>query len=498
MNEIFILFPIHLYQDITYIKNYKIFLVEEKLYFDRSLKKYGSLKFNILKPIYHRATMKSYYDYLLSKNVNCTYIELNNNWIEIVKNYNHYNKIITFYDPIDKILKNKINKYFDKYNIIDTPNFLLTINDMENYDGLLRHSSFYIWMRKKINILIDENGKAIGGKMTYNVENKKPYSDHITFLNEKDYSNNKYIKEAFDYVRYNINHDHIYSFDVANLNNIDELSNTDLKIKFPINHKESKKRLKKFILYHLNNFSKYQNVMVKEQDNSFVFHSGISPMLNIGLITPYVVINEILKYYNKLTPKQRISQLKNIEGYIRQIVGWREFCRYIYQYHSDKYIDKNYFDNNNTLNNKWYNGTLGIYPVDNCIQKAFKFGYLHHSERLMIIANYMMLTNIHPKEMYKWFMEFSLDSYDWILEYNVFCLGSYSDGGKLTTKPYISSSNYIYKMSNYIKFNNHVDSSWTNIWDKKFWKFIKKNKKKISKIPRLSIFIKYMSKHLGN
>lgn len=98
----------------------------------------------------------------------------------------------------------------------------------------------------------------------------------------------------------------------------------------------------------------------------------------------------------------------------------------------------------NKLSDKWYIGTTYVEPVDNCIKKAFKFGYLHHIERLMIISNYMMLQqHIHPKQMYKWFMKFAIDSYDWVMTYNIYSMTSYSDGGTLTTKPYISSSNYI-------------------------------------------------------
>jgi deoxyribodipyrimidine photolyase-related protein len=109
----------------------------------------------------------------------------------------------------------------------------------------------------------------------------------------------------------------------------------------------------------------------------------------------------------------------------------------------------------------------------------------------MCIANFMTISKIHPKNMYKWFMEFSLDSYDWVMEYNIYSMGSYSDGGQMTTKPYISSSNYIIKMSNYNK-----NSKWIEKWDFLFWNFMKNHKNKIKKIPRLSFLIKHIDKHV--
>jgi deoxyribodipyrimidine photolyase-related protein len=210
-------------------------------------------------------------------------------------------------------------------------------------------------------------------------------------------------------------------------------------------------------------------------------------MINIGLITPDEVINSILNYFDNLTKNEKKKKINDVEGFIRQILGWREFTRYMYEYHSDKYLNKNFFKATKLLSNKWYDGTTGIEPLDICINKAFKYGYLHHIERLMVVANYMTLSGIKPLEMYRWFMEFSLDSYDWVMEYNIYCMASYSDGGQYTSKPYISSSAYILKMSNYDK-----SGIWLEKWNKLFWDFLAKHKNKIKKIGRLSMLLKYL------
>ena len=162
--------------------------------------------------------------------------------------------------------------------------------------------------------------------------------------------------------------------------------------------------------------------------------------------------------------------LNSYEGYIRQLF-WREYQRYCYRYFD---FDKlNYFGNNKKLSNKWYNGSLGILPVDNAIKKGFDTGYLHHIERLMIVGNYMMISGIKPHEGYKWFMEFSCDSYEWVMKQNVLDMVFCVSGGKTMRKPYISKSNYIITMSDYKK------GEWSEKWDQMYVNFAKKNKKKL-------------------
>ena len=128
--------------------------------------------------------------------------------------------------------------------------------------------------------------------------------------------------------------------------------------------------------------------------------------------------------------------------------------------------NRNHFKLDNKLSNEWYNGSLGIYPVDKTIIKAFDTAYLHHIERLMIIGNFMLLSGIRKKDGLKWFMEFAIDSYEWVMYQNVYDMVFYSTGGKTSYKPYISSSKYILKMSDYKNINN-----WTMEWDHSYRSF---------------------------
>jgi len=201
------------------------------------------------------------------------------------------------------------------------------------------------------------------------------------------------------------------------------------------------------------------------KDDIFMYHSVISPMLNIGLLDPKKIINLTLEYYQKNKSDIPIASL---EGYIRQIAGWREFQRSLYVFKYKDIVQSNSPNNNRKFKDiaKWYNGETGIAPVDNEIKKAMNYGYSHHIVRLMIFMNFFILLEIEPYEIYKWFMEVvSIDAYSWVMIPNIYSMGYFYT--KAMTKPYISSSNYILKMSNYKK-----DGYWEVVWDALYHNFI--------------------------
>ena len=231
---------------------------------------------------------------------------------------------------------------------------------------------------------------------------------------------------------------------------------------FPISHNCAEKWLNDFIDKKLIKFGDYEDfVSIK---NDYLFHSVLSSSINIGLLNPNYIIEKIIKL--KKIP------INSLEGYIRQLF-WREYQRYTHIYIN--FDNKNYFGNKKKLSLDWYNGKTGITPIDDCIISGFNTGYLHHIRRLMFIGNYMNLEGISPKEGFKWFMEFSCDSYEWVMKQNVLDMVFFVTGGQTMRKPYVSSSNYILNMSNYKK------GEWSIIWDKKYNDFLKKNKNKLWK-----------------
>jgi deoxyribodipyrimidine photolyase-related protein len=297
-----------------------------------------------------------------------------------------------------------------------------------------------MWSKKQLKIIPNVKSKDKENR------NKMPNDIKIPKIPSNN-SDEKYITKGVEFVK--------KYFDKNNGNTSNFM--------FPLTHATAKQWLVFFIKSKAENFGDYQDAI--SQKNNTLFHSLLSTSINIGLLQPKDVIDEILKN------KKNIS-MNSLEGFIRQLF-WREYQRYCYEYYN--FNNKNYFGNNKKLDKNWYNGTTGILPIDNCIKIGFDTGYLHHIERLMIIGNSMNLYGIHPNEGFKWFMEFSCDSYLWVMHQNVYDMVFFVSGGKTMRRPYISSSNYILKMSDYKKDN------WCDEWDKLYNDFLKKNKDKLMK-----------------
>ena len=180
--------------------------------------------------------------------------------------------------------------------------------------------------------------------------------------------------------------------------------------------------------------------------------------------------------------------LNSLEGFIRQVIGWREFVRGIYHHFGEEQASANFFGHGSHLTDHWYEGTTGIAPLDYVIKKTQRWGWAHHIERLMGLGNLMLLLEINPNSVYKWFMELFIDSYDWVMVPNVYGMSQFSDGGLLATKPYISGSNYILKMSDYKR------GDWCNVWDALYWRFINKNRSFFKKNPRMNMMVSMYDK----
>ena len=496
MSSTLVILPIHLFDSDIIIKTLDtldtqttittIYIIEEPIYFgDRDVK----LNFNKLKLIYHRASMKYYHDYLEkniskkqsnSKTITITYLDYNDLKSKTSSGYKTikgHSKIHMF-DPVDTLLETKYTKLFGKkLNYLESPLFLCSNKNLEEYHKTkpnkesYTHASFYKWQRTRLHIL--ENDK------TYDTENrnKMPLDTKIPPLPKNDSSNKetrKYLVEAIEY----INKSPLFSNNLEPLYVSSGIHITPDSIHFPITHKLSIEWLEHFCKNRLDNFGKYED-SIDSIPRNFLFHSTISPMLNIGLITPEQVVTIVSNYYNnhKSSSGGGIS-ISTYEGFMRQVIGWREYQRYIYKYIGDKMRNSNHFNNDRQLKDNWYKATTGIKPVDDAIMMAINDGYIHHILRLMVVGNFMNLVGIHPDEVYKWFMEFSMDSYDWVMIGNVYSMTLWADGGLTMRKPYISGDGYIMKMGNYTSKKTEV---WNTIWNNVFHDFIDRNQELLSK-----------------
>ena len=206
-------------------------------------------------------------------------------------------------------------------------------------------------------------------------------------------------------------------------------------------------------------------------------------MLNVGLITPKEVIANCLIY-----AKENNIPINSTEGFVRQIIGWREFIRGVYEVKGSEERTTNFWNFNRKIPASFYDGTTGIAPIDQTIKKVLQTGYCHHIERLMILGNFMLLCEFDPDEVYRWFMELFIDAYDWVMVTNIYGMSQFADGGTMASKPYISGSNYIKKMSNYKK------GEWQNIWDGLFWRFMHTHREFFLSNPRLGMLVRMFDK----
>jgi deoxyribodipyrimidine photolyase-related protein len=466
-----LIFPHQLFEEHPLIQeNSTIYLIEEFLFF----KQY---KFHKQKLVLHRSSMKFYLDYLQRKNLNVIYIDSDNELSDIRKLIPHLKQKgiedIHLADVADNWLEKRIKQTAEKTGIIiheyPSPCFLSTREELKEYfRGKKKYSQtdFYIKQRKKLRILLDENSSPLGGKWTYDTENRLKYPiakkpPKVNFPSE-----NKYYKEAVTYVNKHFP------------NNYGEINK---HVIYPNTFDESKKWFKEFLEKRFSEFGYYEDAIVAKEN--ILHHSVLTPMLNVGLLTPKYIVKETLEY----SQTHKIP-LNSVEGFIRQIIGWREFIRGVYETSGSIQRSKNYWGFKRKMPECFWNGTTGIYPLDITIKKVLQTGYCHHTERLMVLGNFMLLCEFDPDEVYRWFMELFIDAYDWVMVSNVYGMSQFADGGLMSTKPYISGSNYLMKISDYQK------SDWREIWDGLFWRFMDKHRKFFLSNPRLGMLIKTFDK----
>ena len=437
-----------------------ILIIEEPTFFTK-------FNYHKMKLILHKSSMEWYYNYIKHKykNYNIEYIEFNNiNYNDIFSKY----KIINIFDPIDHSLLKKYkvlsNKYNVQLNIIDNCLFVETKKDLDEFHidkNNYLQNNFYIWQRKRLNILVNKDQTPLFGKWSFDLDNRKKFDINYVEYNIDKNNNDKYVIKAKEYINKYFN------------NNPGLIDN----FIYPINFKQAEKVFNNFIKYKLNTFGIYEDAISTEI--TFGSHSVLSSSINIGLISIKHILNKIIKNFNKLSLIDKKKLINNYEGYIRQIIGWRSYIRYIYEYFGLDLINENFFNNTNKLNKKiWYknNQSTNIPIIDHVITKVFKYAYLHHIERLMLVGNFFLLTFISPNEVYKWFMSLFIDSYEYIMVANIVMSQYNTTSIKITSRPYFSSSNYIIKMSNLKK------GEWCTIFDSLYYNFINKNQNKLIKI----------------
>lgn len=480
-----LLFPIHLFKEISAIRKAgydRIYLLEDPRYFT-------DFRFHKLKLAYHRATMKAYYDYLASfrdLKSRLHYVE----YKEIGAGTAYYKKLakradLEAYDPADHPLEGRLVAAGAK--ILPTLNFSITREEaieklpeyMNTKSGRFNFMNFYKMMRKKRNILVTANGAPIGGKWSFDKENRSKYPQSggppLPGIPPKLIPDSStYVTEAKSYVERHF---------PKNYGSLDNFI-------YPIDHAGARKWAEEFCEKRFKYFGEYEDAMLARKDleegkdgkdplgRSILFHSVLSPMMNIGLITD----TEVLEIVEKCYRKKRVP-IAGYEGFIRQVIGWRN---YVYAVYATKYgnpemsgtafmkmVKKmNFMRATKKLPYRaFWTATTGIRPVDDAIQGFIDYGYVHHIQRLMVLGNYMMLLGVRPYDVYTIFMEWPIDAYDWVMMANVYGMSQHADKGMMMTRPYFSSANYIVTMSDY-----KASEEWVPKWNALYGKYIEKHR----------------------
>jgi len=461
-----------------------IYLIEEHLFFRQ-------FNYNKQKLILHRASMKFYERYLISKGFTVNYIESINALSEISKFITHLSSHditeLHFANTVDTSLQNKISDAAEKEDIknvqYETPYFINPLAEADAFFSSKKsyfQSDFYLWQRKKQRILVEADGKPLGGKWSFDAENRERFPPKEVVPPLSIFEPDELIFEARLYIETNFKTN--YGSVNAPFSDSSHKSETPENARFyAVTFDQAEQALKSFFEERFAKFGIYEDAMVKTAH--VLYHSMLSAMINIGLLTPAQVITEAIEYAS-----MNEIPLNSLEGFIRQIMGWREFIRIVYEKEGIFQRTRNYWGFTRKIPGSFWTGDTGIHPVDLVIKKTLTSGYAHHIERLMVIGNFFLLCEFDPDEVFRWFMEMHIDAYDWVMVPNVYGMTQFADGGLMTTKPYISGSNYLMKMGNWDK------GSWQLIWDGLFWRFMHVHRSFFLNNPRLGMLVHMFDK----
>ncbi|MGI9265423.1 MAG: cryptochrome/photolyase family protein, partial [Gammaproteobacteria bacterium] len=321
-----------------------------------------------------------------------------------------------------------------------------------------RMADFYKQQRRDLGILLNERGKPLGGRWSFDQDNRRSLPGNMPVASLPKVEPKKLLRDVCKVVQKTFP-DHPGSVDGFWL---------------PYTSNDAKRWLDDFLEHRFTQFGDFQDAIARRSDTTF--HSVLAPLLNCGLLTPDQVVRRALRF----AEVQQI-ELNNTEGFVRQIIGWREFVRGIYRHYGDIQERRNFWGHKRGLTRDWYEGSTGLDPLDDVIKKANRTGYAHHIERLMVVGNLMTLCEIEPRTAHDWFMEMFVDSDSWVMGPNVYGMALHSDGGLFATKPYICSSNYLLKMSDYQR------GDWCSTIDALFWRFVGRHRAYFKSQPRLSM-----------
>ncbi|MEL6469709.1 MAG: cryptochrome/photolyase family protein [Cyanobacteria bacterium J06623_4] len=387
-------------------------------------------------------------------------------------------------EPADRPFSDDLSQLDIPCELVQTPNnhFLWSTEEFEKWASSrksLLMESFYREGRKRFEILM--NGKKpVGDQWNFDKDNRKPPKGKIS------------PPEPLTFPPDDITQAVIETVEQADYPTFGDSASFG----WAVTREQALAVLDYFVSDRLTTFGPYQDAMVTGQDT--MWHALLSPYLNIGLLQPMEVIDAIAAAYEAAQGSDTPIPLNSVEGFIRQVLGWREYMRGIYNHVDEDYPSRNYFEHTHSLPDFFWTGDTPLNCLHQTIDTLRRTGYAHHIQRLMILANFSLISGLSPQAVEDWFHAAFIDAYDWVMQTNVIGMGLFADGGVLATKPYASSANYVNKMSDYCKGCKY---------DKKarigenacpfnffYWDFLDRHREKLSAQGRMNFILKNLDK----
>jgi len=399
---------------------------------------------------------------------------------------------VTWFDVVDDWLERDLTAgladggyVMRGQDVLETPNFLTSRTQIEDWfaNNPARMHDFYIWQRRRLDVLM-ENGGPAGGKWSFDADNRRKlprgyappavsrFRGHPALQQEGMFNLDALVaparpeasEAAGDAAR---DVESAVSWVAAEFP--DAPGDPEL-FAWPTTAEEARTHLREFVAERLDGFGPYEDAI--SAAHPFINHGLLTPALNIGLLNPAEVLHAVLDGAGEGTP------LASLEGLVRQVIGWREYMRATYRLRGRRMRTANMLNHRNQLGAGWWDASTGLAPVDLVISRVLATGYAHHIERLMVLGNAMSLLQIHPDDVYEWFMEMFIDAYDWVMVPNVYAMSQFAAGADITTKPYVSGSNYLRKMSDL------PAGEWTSHWDGLYWTYVEDHRPVFERNPR--------------
>jgi len=441
----------------------------------------------------------------------------------------HGCRSIRMFDPIDLPLCQSIKRICKKQGLRlileDTPAFAETHDDLDSFlkehppttrktpDGSrsvkgYNHDAFYKWNRVRLELLMNKDKKTpLGGKWTYDTENRKPFpgslKDNPTTLvslagsRKPAPSRMKEVTRVLLFIksRYHSN---------PGVLDYDDPAGTHARVsQYPLTRKEAQQRLRSFFKEMLPEFGPYEDAF-RHEAVPYGYHSVLSSSLNNGLLTPDDVIGAV----REVSGKRAQKHLASLEGFVRQVIGWRSYTRMVYREERDTMLGSNYLGHRKRLGKGWFRGetppSTGIGWLDTMFRDATKRAYAHHIVRLMVFSQWFLLMRIRPLDVMDWFWSVvSIDAYEWVMVPNVMGMGQFADGGMMMRRPYVSASAYLKRMSGNTlpKSGSSADDEkddagvpWDDVWDALYYSFLMDHEPRLGKIYAYSRSYAYLKK----